>query len=141
MSPVRHEFVHNPVVFQERSCLLSHPPSSPHLGPIPGVDPSRGRYSSLRRAPSSRRDRFGFELPEITVHLDAVTTPARPVNLSPVSAATLISTKGTAHQAGARWVVERTTSWHNRGFRKLHICTETRPRARPERVCLCPVEG
>jgi len=29
-------------------------------------------------------------------------------------------------QAGARLVVERTNSWHNRGFRKLHICTEKR---------------
>lgn len=29
---------------------------------------------------------------------------------------------------GGRWVVSRTNSWHNRGFRKLHICTEVRTR-------------
>ncbi len=38
----------------------------------------------------------------------------------------VISTKGEPLQAGARWVVERTNSWHNRGFKKLHICTERR---------------
>jgi hypothetical protein len=36
----------------------------------------------------------------------------------------VISVKGFPLQAGARWVVERTNSWHNRGFRKLAICTE-----------------
>ena len=34
----------------------------------------------------------------------------------------VISKKGTPLQAGARWVIERTNSWHNRGFRKLAIC-------------------
>ncbi len=29
-------------------------------------------------------------------------------------------------QNAARWVVERTNSWHNRGFRKLAVCTEKR---------------
>ncbi|MDO5373675.1 MAG: IS5/IS1182 family transposase, partial [Corynebacterium glutamicum] len=29
---------------------------------------------------------------------------------------------------GARWVVERTNSWRNRGFKKLLICTERRAR-------------
>ncbi len=29
-------------------------------------------------------------------------------------------------QVGKRWVVERTSSWHNRGFTKLAICTERR---------------
>lgn len=38
----------------------------------------------------------------------------------------VISTKGEPFQAGARWVVERTNSWHNRGFKKLLICTERR---------------
>ena len=36
----------------------------------------------------------------------------------------VISVKGFPLQAGARWVVERTNSWHNRGFKKLAICTE-----------------
>jgi hypothetical protein len=40
----------------------------------------------------------------------------------------VISIKGFPLQAGARWVVERTNSWHNRGFKKLHICTERRTR-------------
>ena len=38
----------------------------------------------------------------------------------------VISTKGEPLQAGARWVVERTNSWHNRGFKKLLICAERR---------------
>ncbi len=40
----------------------------------------------------------------------------------------MISTKGFPLQAGQRWVIERTNSWHNRGFRKLSICTERRTR-------------
>ena len=38
----------------------------------------------------------------------------------------MISIKGFPLQAGARWVIERTNSWHNRGFKKLAICTERR---------------
>ena len=40
----------------------------------------------------------------------------------------VISKQGTPLQAGARWVVERTNSWHNRGFKNLHVCTERRTR-------------
>ena len=40
----------------------------------------------------------------------------------------VISLKGFPLQAGARWVVERTNSWHNRGFKKLAICTERHAR-------------
>ena len=40
----------------------------------------------------------------------------------------VISRKGFPLQAGARWVVERTNSWHNRGFKKLAICTERHAR-------------
>lgn len=32
------------------------------------------------------------------------------------------------HDAGKRWVIERTNSWHNHGFKKLAICTERRTR-------------
>ncbi len=41
-----------------------------------------------------------------------------------------IATKGIPApiQASTRWVVERTNSWHNRGFKKLLICTEKRIR-------------
>lgn len=31
-------------------------------------------------------------------------------------------------QNTSRWVVERTDSWHNRGFKKLAVCTEKRIR-------------
>ena len=40
----------------------------------------------------------------------------------------VISKKGFPQQAGRRWVVEQTNSWHNRGFRKLAICTQRRAR-------------
>ncbi len=40
----------------------------------------------------------------------------------------MISIEGFPLQAGARWVIERTNSWHNRGFKKLGICTERRAR-------------
>jgi hypothetical protein len=40
----------------------------------------------------------------------------------------VISQKGIPLQAGKRWVVERTNSWHNRGFRKLALHRTTRPR-------------
>lgn len=40
----------------------------------------------------------------------------------------MTSKKGTPLRTGARWVVERTHSWHPRGFRKLQICSESRIR-------------
>ena len=40
----------------------------------------------------------------------------------------IISIKGFPFQAGARWVIERTNSWHTRGVKKLAICTERRAR-------------
>lgn len=39
-----------------------------------------------------------------------------------------ISLKGVPLQVGQRWPVERTNSWHTRGFRKLQVCTERRAR-------------
>lgn len=74
--------------------------------------------------------RFGVGLPEtITVHLDAGYDSRRTRDLlDELGCKARISQKGFPLQAGARWVIERTNSWHNRGFRKLHICTERRTR-------------
>lgn len=74
--------------------------------------------------------RFGFDLPSrITVHLDAGYDSGKTRDLlDKLGCDWVISTSGTPLQAGKRWVVERTNSWHNRGFRKLHICTERRTR-------------
>lgn len=74
--------------------------------------------------------RFGFDLPErITVHLDAGYDSGKTRDLlNMLGCDSVISKKGEPLQAGARWVVERTNSWHTRGFRKLQICTEVRTR-------------
>jgi hypothetical protein len=74
--------------------------------------------------------RFGTGLPEeITVHLDAgYDSKVTRELLAELGYQAMISKKGFPLQAGARWVVERTNSWHNRGFKKLAICTERRTR-------------
>jgi len=93
--------------------------------------PPANRNDSPLLAPTLENlSRFGFELPEkITVHLDAGYDSGKTRELlTGLGCDFVISTKGTPLQAGARWVVERTNSWHNRGFRKLHICTEKRTR-------------
>ena len=74
--------------------------------------------------------RFGFNLPEqITVHLDAGYDSGKTRDLlATLGCDAVISTRGEPLQAGARWVVERTNSWHNHGFKKLLICTEKRLR-------------
>lgn len=74
--------------------------------------------------------RFGFDLPErITVHLDAGYDSHKTRDLlDTLGCDYIISKKGEPLQAGARWVVERTNSWHTRGFRKLQLCTEVRAR-------------
>ena len=74
--------------------------------------------------------RLGVGLPEqITVHLDAGYDSAVTRELlDEFGCQGVISKKGFPLQAGARWVVERTNSWHNRGFKKLAICTERRAR-------------
>lgn len=57
------------------------------------------------------------------------TTAPRPAKCSRNWDATACSARrGFPLQAGARWIVERTNSWHNRGFEKLHICTERNAR-------------
>lgn len=74
--------------------------------------------------------RFGIGLPDqITVHLDAGydSTVTRDL-LDEFGCQGVISKKGFPLQAGARWVAERTNFWHNRGFKKLAICTERRAR-------------
>jgi hypothetical protein len=67
--------------------------------------------------------------PTITVHLDAGydSTHTRDL-LAKLGCQGVISKKGFPLQAGARWVVERANSWHNRGFKKLQVCTERRTR-------------
>ena len=65
----------------------------------------------------------------ITVHLDAGYDSSKTRDLlTEFGCEAVISKKGFPLQAGARWVVERTNSWHTRGFRKLQICTERRSR-------------
>lgn len=86
--------------------------------------------SPLLRPTLEKLGRFGFHLPEeITVHLDAGYDSKKTRNLlTELGCDWEISTKGEPLQAGARWVVERTNSWHNRGFKKLQVCTERRAR-------------
>ena len=73
---------------------------------------------------------LGFSLPEhITVHLDAgYDSHKTRERLAVLGCEGRISTKDAPLQADTRWVVERTNSWHNRGFRKPLMCTERRTR-------------
>ena len=99
--------------------------------PLGCVAAGANRNDSLLLAPTLEKlSRFGFDLPErITVHLDAGYDSGKTRELlAALGCDGIISTKGEPLQAGKRWVVERTNSWHNRGFRKLHICTERRIR-------------
>ncbi|QGU06022.1 Transposase DDE domain protein [Corynebacterium occultum] len=86
--------------------------------------------SPLLRPTLEKLGRFEFYLPEeITVHLDAgYDSNKTRTLLTELGCDWVISKKGEPLQAGARWVVERTNSWHNRGFKKLLICTERRAR-------------
>lgn len=86
--------------------------------------------SPLLRPTLEKLGRFEFHLPEqITVHLDAGYDSNKTRNLlTELGCDWVISKKGEPLQAGARWVVERTNSWHNRGFKKLLVCTERRGR-------------
>ena len=94
------------------------------------VAPANRHDSPLLRPTLGRLERFGFDLPEqITVHLDAGYDSAKTRDLlDELGCRDVISQKGFPLQAGARWVVERTNSWHNRGFNKLANCTERRVR-------------
>lgn len=132
-------------------CIVKAPCGGEAAGPSP-VD--RGKQGTKRSvlvdgngiplgvvvAPANRNDspllgptleklsRFGFDLPEqITVHLDAGYDNSKTRALLGVLGCDgVISRKGTPLQTGNRWVIERTNSWHNRGFKKLLICTEKR---------------
>ncbi|MBB2995157.1 IS5 family transposase [Paeniglutamicibacter cryotolerans] len=94
------------------------------------VAPANRHDSPLLRPTLERLGRFGFHLPQnMTVHLDAGydSTKTRDL-LEELGCAGEVATQGIPSpiQVGKRWVVERTNSWHNRGFRKLAICTERR---------------
>ena len=94
------------------------------------VAPANRHDSPFLRPTLEKLGRFGFWLPEqITVHLDAgYDSKATRELLEELGCDAMVSKKGFPLQAGARWVIERTNSWHNRGFKKLHICTERRTR-------------
>lgn len=94
------------------------------------VAPANRNDSPLLRPTLEKLGRFGIDLPEqITVHLDAgYDSRVTRELLAEMGCDSVISTKGTPLQAGARWVVERANSWHNRGFKKLLVCTERRTR-------------
>jgi len=98
------------------------------------VAPANRQDSPLLRPTLEKLSRFdegmGVGLPEdITVHLDAGYDSGKTRDLLEEFGCTgVISQKGFPLQAGARWVVERTHSWHNRGFKKLATCTERRVR-------------
>lgn len=97
--------------------------------PLGAVVAGANRHDSPLLGPTlDKLARFGFDLPErITVHLDAGYDSGKTRELlDGLGCDYVISKKGTPMQTGARWVVERTNSWHNRGFKKLHICTERR---------------
>jgi len=73
---------------------------------------------------------FGFRLPPaITVHLDAGydSQPTRAL-LEELGCAGRITPKGQSAPINHthRWVIERTNSWHNRGFKALAIVTDRR---------------
>ena len=99
--------------------------------------PANCHDSPLLRPTLERLGRFadhlglgiGVGLPEqIAVHLDAGHDSGKTRDLiDELGCQAVISPKDTL-QAGRRWPVERTNSWHNRGFKKLLICTERRTR-------------
>jgi transposase len=96
--------------------------------PLGVVVAAANRHDSpLLRPTLEKLNRFA-ELPEkITVHLDAgYDSKATRELLDEFGCHGQIATKGKPAplQATKRWPVERTNSWHNRGFKKLSYCTE-----------------
>ena len=101
--------------------------------PLGVVVAAANRHDSpLLRPTLETLSRFGFDLPErITVHLDAgYDSKATRQLLAELGCEAQIATKGVPApiQNTKRWVVERTNAWHNRGVKKLAICTEKRTR-------------
>ena len=101
-----------------------------HGIPLGTVVAGANRHDSpLLRSTLEKLNRFA-DLPEkITVHLDAGYDSRNTRELlDEFGCNGQIATKGKPAplQATRRWPVERTNSWHNRGFRKLAICTEVR---------------
>lgn len=94
------------------------------------IAPANRHDSPFLRPTLEKLSRFGLALPErITVHLDAGYDSAVTRGLlGELGCRGQISIKGFPLQAGRRWVIERTNSWHNRGFKKLAYCTERRGR-------------
>lgn len=86
--------------------------------------------SPLLRPTLEKLARFGIDLPEqIAVDLDTgYDSHATRDLLAELGWVAVISQNAFPLQAGARWVAERLISWHNRGFKKLLICTERRAR-------------
>lgn len=98
------------------------------------IAPANRHDSPLLRPTLAKLARFdqgmGSTRPDqITVHLDAGYDSDKTRHLlDELGCHGVISIKGFPLQAGDRWVVERTNSWHNRGFKKLAICTERHAR-------------
>lgn len=94
------------------------------------VAPANRNDGKLLRTTLEKLSRFGFDLPErITVHLDAgYDSWATRDLLEELGCEYVISKRGTPLQAGKRWTVERTHSWHN-NFGKLLRMTERKAAA------------
>lgn len=94
------------------------------------IDGGNRHDSPLLRPTLERLGRFGFHLPDqMTVHLDSGYDSNKTRELlAELGCAGQISPKGmmVAINHTKRWVVERTNSWHARGFTLLAICTERR---------------
>lgn len=94
------------------------------------VAPANRNDSPLLGPTLDRLARFdqglGVGLPDqIRVHLDAgYDSKVTRDLLTELGCEWIISKKGFPLQAGRRWRIERTNSWHTRGFGKLQVCTE-----------------
>ncbi|GHH95783.1 hypothetical protein GCM10017779_62400 [Streptomyces capillispiralis] len=86
--------------------------------------------SPLLRPTLETLGRFGFHLPDrITMHLDPGYDPRVTRNLlTELGCGWRITPKGAFLPINhtRRWVVERTNSWHTRGFKSLAIVTDRR---------------